>query len=417
MSKPYTTTSSSGDSIPDWDSRIAALLLRHINVIKGQSFAPSQLPDVPFAHWLALEDAGLLKRLPCPDTLQLRDQRFVRVHKFADKFIGYDCSESCPAPILLQETDLIHYQLQINKLLDWIAAKNNFRRSPSRSRFDFHLIGRKSLGSMAAASVYFSAPNSTPASISERLRRLSKEPGVIVVVFPVWPDLDLDEFSSEKLFIADLEPDLTINWPTEAEIAFSEDADLVCRMTFKQGQWTICYLGETIRLNPLAGLKYIARAISKFPDSLPLSQWDHDITDKVEEKYRDASLSYRPETNHQFKVLEKSDIQEIRKSRNFIQTQIAEAKEIGDQETLELLEDKLTQIDQYLNAHSYKGRAKRDGATEKLRKAYSKNLNLALGKIKEANPVIGKYFKNQVVYSNYSLQFTPESDERWFVDY
>lgn len=417
MSKPYTNTSISGDSIPDWDSHIAALLLRQINVIKGQSFAPSQIPDVPLAHWLAMEDAGLLKRLPHPATLLLRDQRFVRVHKVAGKFIGYDCSESCPAPILLQETDLIHYQLQFNKLLDCIAAKNKFRRISGRSHFDFHLIGRKSLGASATATVYFSAPNSTPAMISERLRRLSGESGVIVVVFPVWPDLGGVEFSSDNLYIADIEPDLTINWPPEAEIAFSEDADLICRMSFNQGQWTICYLGETIRLGPLAGLQYIARAISKSPDPLPISQWDQDITDKVDEEYRDANLSYRPEINHQFELLEKTDIAKLRKLKNLLQGKIAEARELGDQESLEPLQQKLEKLERYLKQHSYKGRSKQDEAAEKLRKRYSKNLKHALKKIDQANPVIGKYFNNQVVYSNYSLQFTPESDERWFVDY
>ena len=391
---------------------LIAHILGRIDTLVDPVFSLVDLPQVAKEEWRSLQKDRIIVEVAEPEAVQVKPGQWLSVRKTDHGIFGLDESEEFPGLVELSASDLLQYRLNLDVFFRRVCELNGFRYMRAEERHGFYSIGRKSLGTQGVATVYFSMPNVDAESVEQRLRMLEDGKTLKVIVFPRWPEVDVSEFGSDTLHIADLQPDLVIAWPMEelgsARHEAGEDYAMIC----KGGFWTIHYLGETIQPGNVKGLRFIAKALQRSPESLPMMEWEQDVkfTDKDQ---RDSSgLQAKLEPNQNLEVTDEETLNQIGKAVALLEGQIADAEEIDDTETIQDLQPKLDHLKKHKSGISYGGRPKVLG-DEKMRKRVTKNLETAFKAIDRRDARIGAFIRKTVKFKSGKLTHEPDQGERW----
>lgn len=393
---------------------LIAHILDRIDSVVDPVFSLVDVPGLPEQEWRQLEKERILVRVAEPETVQVKPGKWLSVRKTDHGVFGCDESEDFPKLVPLSDSDLVQYRLNLDGFFRRVCERSTFRYARGEERHSFHPIGRKTLGESGVATVYVSLPNEDPESVAQRLRMLGDERGLKVVVFPRWPDVDAADCVADGLHIADLQPDLSIAWPSDVESPTRQQNDEEYAMIRKGGSWTIHYLGETIHPGSAVGLGYIARALQRSPDPLPMMEWERDVVFTDKDQRDSGGLEARLEPNQNLEVTDQKTLDQIDEAIDFLKAKIEDAAEIDDTETIEELQPKLDDLIKRKSGMSYGGRPKILG-NEKLRKRLSKNLNTAYKAIERKDARIGKFLRKTVQLDGGKLIHKPHEGESWNV--
>lgn len=391
---------------------ITALILDRLDQLSDPIIAPAELPVVNARDWIELVKERILIQVAEPESIRDRSGNWLSVRKTDKGIFGLDESEEFPSLKKLTDAHLVQYRVNLEALARAVCLRNGFRQVAGEAQNGFYPLGRKSLGELGTATVFISFPNSDPQSVAQRLNMLADSETLKIAVFPSWPDVDPSAYIDKLLYIADVEPDLSINWPISdlqsVKGSDTEEYAMIC----KGGCWTIHYLGETIHPGTAVGLGYIAKALRRSPDPLPMMEWEGDVDFTNKDQQDSGGLEARLEPNQNLEVTDQQTLDQIDGVVAMLEAKIADAQEIDDTETIQELQPKLDELKKRKSGMSYGGRPKVLG-NETLRKRLSKNLNTAFRAIDRKDARIGTFIRKTVKLEKGKLTHEPAEGERW----
>lgn len=391
---------------------LIAHILDRIDSLVDPVFSLADLPEGAPQDWKRLQKNRMLVQVAERETVQVKPGQYLAVRKTEHGIFGLDESDEFPRLVKLSASHLLQYRLNLDVFCRQICEVNGFRYVPGEERHGFYSMGRKTLGEQGVATVYFSMPNGDSESIAQRLRMLADGTSLKIVVFPRWPDVEAAKFSELGLYVADIQPDLTVAWPLDVSSSASHELDETYRMTRKGGNWTIYYLGETVHTGTSVGLGYIAKALQCSPEPVPMSEWEQELSLSNKDQRDSGGLEARVEPNQNLELTTPESIQKMKHAIELFEGKLAEAKEIDDTESIAEFERQLEQLNAHQRKTTFRGRPKILG-NETARKRLSKNLNTAFRAIDRADERVGQFIRKTVVYENAKLTHRPDDGERW----
>lgn len=236
------------------DKALTQFLLKRLDVVATPVFSRGELPEVPQSEWEELETARVLLRAKEPESIEYRGKCLV-VRRSDDDIFGFDEDEDFPRPIPLTEDDLVTYRLNISGFLDVLRDLNRIQGRDALPFHGFYQLGRCDIAKIGRVTVYLSIQNSDPAETQRRLTFLAGQSGTKLAVFPTWPAFDTSAYLPQALHIADLNPDLTLEWPPEL---LSGEPEAARSMVCDGRNWTIQFDGVRKSVQNLTGIRYIA---------------------------------------------------------------------------------------------------------------------------------------------------------------
>lgn len=393
---------------------LIAHILDRIDSLVDPVFSLADLPEVAPQDWKRLQKNRMLVQVAEPETVQVKPGHYLAVRKTEHGIFGLDESDEFPRLVKLSASHLLQYRLNIDVFCRQICEVNGFRYVRGKERHGFYSMGRKTLGEQGVATVYFSMSNGDSESIAQRLRMLADGTSLKIVLFACWPDVEAAKFSELGLYVADIQPDLTVAWPLDVSSSASHEFDETYRMILKGGNWTIYYLGETVHTGSAVGLGYIAKALQCSPEPLPMSEWEQELSLSNKDQRDSGGLQARAEPNQNLELTTLESIQKMKQAIELFEEKLAEAKEIDDTESIAEIEGQLEQLNAHQRKTTFRGRPKILG-NETARKRLSKNLNTGFRAIDRADERVGKFIRKTVVYENGKLTHQPDDGERWDV--
>jgi FtsZ-binding cell division protein ZapB len=393
---------------------ITALILDRLHKLPDPIIAPAELPDVDARDWAELVKERVLIRVAEPESIRDRSGNWLSVRKTDKGIFGLDESEDFPSLRKLSAADLVQYRVNLEALARAICLQNGFRQVAGKAQNGFYPLGRKTLGEIGTATVFLSFPNRDPQSVAQRLNMMADSENLKIAVFPSWASLDPSAYTEKLLYIADVETDLSINWPmSDLQSARSSEAEEYA-MIYKGGRWTINYLGETIHPGSAVGLRYIAKALQRYPEALPMMEWEQDLQLTEKDQRDSGGLEARVEPNQNLEAADPKMLQQIDEAIDLLEAKITEAEEIDDTDTIQDLQGKIEDLKKRKSAISFRGRPKKLG-NETMRKRLSKNLNTAFKAIDKCDARIGTFIRKTVKFRNGKLSHEPAEGESWDV--
>lgn len=218
---------------------------------------PLALPLIHPSVWESLEKDGLISREKNPSRILLDPGYSVAVRWSGDLCIGIDDSCDPPSTVPLKAEELLQYKLNLNELLVRVCEVNRINGRSGDLENGFCLIGRRRFAEGPACSVYFYRPQVlADSSLESRLAWLAQSGASHkLVIFPEWPDVDETHFEKHNLWIADLNPDLSVNWPPNM-VSPKEADELTLVETEKE--WQVTFEGTTLPVTNDKGMGHIA---------------------------------------------------------------------------------------------------------------------------------------------------------------
>ena len=391
-----------------------AHILDRINTLVDPVFSFGDLPAVALEDWQQLQKERILVQIAEPETVQVKHGQWLSVRNTDHGVFGVDESEEIPRVVKLNGSDLVQFRLNLDVFYRQICELNGFRYMRGEECHGFYSMGRKTLGEQGVATVYFSMPNGDSESIAQRLRMLADGTSLKIVLFPCWPDVDAAKFSEDGLYVADIQPDLTVAWPLDVSSSANHHFDETYRMTRKGGNWTINYLGETVHPGTAVGLSYIAKALQRSPEPLHMSEWEQDLSLSSKDQRDSGGLEARAEPNQNLELTTPESIRKVEQAIQLFEVKLAEAKEIDDTESIAEFERQLEQLNAHQRKTTFKGRPK-VLSNETARKRLSKNLRTAYSAIDRADERVGQFIRKTVLFKSAKLVHQPDDGERWEV--
>lgn len=218
---------------------------------------PLALPSIDASVWESLEKDGLIRREKNPKRILLDPDYSVAVRWSGEFCIGIDDSCDPPSTIPLKEEDLLQYKVNLNAMLERVCELNRINGKSGEPENGFCLLGRKRFAEGPACSIYFYRPHVfADASLESRLAWLAQSGASHkIVIFPEWPDVDENIFEKHNFWVADLNPDLSVNWPPDF-VNPKEDDELSLIETEKE--WHVTFEGTTLPVTNDKGMGHIA---------------------------------------------------------------------------------------------------------------------------------------------------------------
>jgi hypothetical protein len=218
---------------------------------------PLALPSIDASVWESLEKDGLIRHEKNPKRILLDPDYSVAVRWSGDFCIGVDDSCDPPSTVPLKAEDLIQYKVNLNELLERVCELNRISRKSSEPENGFCLLGRKRFAEGPACSIYFYRPHVfADASLESRLAWLAQSGASHkVVIFPEWPDVDENIFEKHNLWVADLNPNLSVNWPPHIQGSKGEP-DLM--LVESKKEWIVTFEGVQKPVTKDRGMMHIA---------------------------------------------------------------------------------------------------------------------------------------------------------------
>lgn len=393
---------------------IIRLLLDRLNAVADPVFSPAELPGVPRSAWDDLERARIFRRVGEPEWID-RDGKLLAIRRAGGLIFGFDEDEEFPRPMPLTEKDLVTYRLNLSGFLDAIREQNAIDGRDASPWHGFYHVGRRRLPHAGMTSIYLSLQNADLEETERRLNLLADQSEATVAIFPVRPALDVSKYSHQDIYVVDLSHDLFINWPNNIHSASDPDPEYAFLATHRK--WMIHFLGESVEVDHLVGMNYIAKALERPDEKIPLRELEEEIFLTADDKEKSGDLSARLEADNNLEAITPETLENYKAAARLLERKIRDAKKAGNADAVKEFTLQHSEITRQIRRNTTPAGKIREinKAHESRRKRISKNLNRAFDAIAMEHQAIGRHLRNRVVLRRGKLTHTPDTGEEWVV--